>query len=746
MKQLFSRLAIAWGFGSVTRAASLATLAAVVAVLPAYSAQLVRWRFDPETRQLEIVTPGGTQPNYFILAQPPRIVVDLPETTVGPVIAEQTYSGVVRQIRVNQFQPTLTRVVIELEPDAEFTASQVQLQSLDGNGRWIIRPLLEGDAPIPDSQTAAGGWRDDLADAAAQEEASQASEQPDRDENEEVGDRRADESVDVLEPTDEPAAEPVDEPIAGPADELAPALEEADETDEPTEALSPASPNEVPPLEPGALEIAVDLDVLQDNVTDAGSDELPSPIAGEVGAAAVSEPERESAALSVTPSGAPSEADSDADTDSTDTATALEAADPEAVIPEAADPEVADPEATESAIATTSEPAASEPAASEPTASEPTETASPAAAPAPAAAAGIQPAAPLDPANLNRPAPGAQQIAGDSEEPSLALSDRPAEDLASSAREGGPDAATSLGDAEATASAEPAEPSPGAAEDDISDTEPASPEATSAETSSTEAANTEAASTEAASTELRQEAAILGSLIEAARPNVTPSSDLPAPVSVTQASPTEAEAEITVPEAAVPEAAIPEAAIALQPTELSIDAVEVEAATELLIDPVAAEAEPPAEAAEAPEASPAALSDPTLSDPALSDPALSERVALRIDASESILIPAGTILRLRYPRSFALALSTGESRQEILLTTQVVQDQQGNVLLPAGAQVIGRFESGDGEGRFVAQALVSADGNRPLTGVSELTLDRRRLQVEPNQTVELQIGDDLLKE
>ncbi|MGF1535762.1 MAG: AMIN domain-containing protein [Elainellaceae cyanobacterium] len=491
MKQPFPRLAIAWSFGSMIRAAGLTALVAAVAQ-PAYSAQLVRWRFDPQTQQLELVTPGGTQPNYFILAQPPRIVIDLPETTVGPVLAEQRYSGAVRQIRVSQFQPSLTRVVIELQPDAEFSSQQVQVRSLDAqNGSWVIRPLLAGDVP---SQIAANDAERSLAGVAIAQDTASAEDDGN------LG--RDDLDRDDLDRDRPPEPKP-DEQVG-----VAP-----DRADGPTD-----NSDSVPPLEPGALEIAVDLDVLEE-AAPVSESEIPQGVSIEEGVTLIVRPaDAEEPADSEAPVAPPQPVPVESDVAAVDSEVAIA---PRTAADSADDPAVEPADSVESI--------------------EPRE--------------GAQPNQEVEPVEVSEPAEGVESV-------------------------------------------------------------------------------------------------------EAA-----------------------------------------------QPSE-DVEPVEV-------VEP--AEGAAPVE------------------------------IALRVITPEAVLLPAGTVLKLRYPRITALALSTGESQQEVLLTTQIVQDQQGNIILPAGAQVIGRFEAKDGEGRFVAQALVSLDGNRPLVGVSALPLDQQRLQVEPDQVIDLQVSDDLLK-
>ncbi|PIG94564.1 AMIN domain-containing protein [Gloeocapsopsis sp. IPPAS B-1203] len=115
------------------------------------SATLSNWRFDPATNQLEITLEAQTTPNYFLLEQPLRIVVDLPNTQLGKVTTQQDYSGAVRQVRVSQFDKNVTRIVLELAPDTVLNTGQmVQLQrtiqSAKGD-RWVLRPQIARQTP-----------------------------------------------------------------------------------------------------------------------------------------------------------------------------------------------------------------------------------------------------------------------------------------------------------------------------------------------------------------------------------------------------------------------------------------------------------------------------------------------------------------------------------------------------------------------------------------------------------------------
>lgn len=140
--------------------AALATTGAIALQLilcaSSFAATLSQWEFNAVENRLEITVQQGTTPRYFLLENPLRLVIDLPDTEVGSAIAEQSYSGVVQQIRVAQFEPGLTRIVMELSPNIVLSPEQAQLQLLESaNGvtRWGIRPLLQGASPAVSSVT-----------------------------------------------------------------------------------------------------------------------------------------------------------------------------------------------------------------------------------------------------------------------------------------------------------------------------------------------------------------------------------------------------------------------------------------------------------------------------------------------------------------------------------------------------------------------------------------------------------------
>ena len=112
-----------------------------------FAEQLVRlenWRFNPEAQQLEVMLSGSSQPRYFYLAQPPRIVVDLPDTKLGYVPTQQNFYGTIQTIRVSQFDENVTRIVMDLAPGVFFDASQMRLQPISRRNSvgWVFSPLV----------------------------------------------------------------------------------------------------------------------------------------------------------------------------------------------------------------------------------------------------------------------------------------------------------------------------------------------------------------------------------------------------------------------------------------------------------------------------------------------------------------------------------------------------------------------------------------------------------------------------
>ncbi len=113
------------------------------------AARLDNWRFYPETVQLEINLSASTTPKYFYLSEPPRLVVDLPNTKLGDVPTIQNYLGAIERIRVSQLNDTVTRIVLDLTAGSFVDSNQVQLQlaSRQNPTRWVLSPMITSYTP-----------------------------------------------------------------------------------------------------------------------------------------------------------------------------------------------------------------------------------------------------------------------------------------------------------------------------------------------------------------------------------------------------------------------------------------------------------------------------------------------------------------------------------------------------------------------------------------------------------------------
>jgi hypothetical protein len=114
-------------------------------------AKLNEWHFNPKALLLEVNLSAGTTPTYFYLAQPPRLVVDIPNTKLGYVPTQKNYSGAIQRIRVSQLKTDVTRMVLDLAPGTVLDPKQVQLQpvSKKNHTRWILRPIIAKKSTNP---------------------------------------------------------------------------------------------------------------------------------------------------------------------------------------------------------------------------------------------------------------------------------------------------------------------------------------------------------------------------------------------------------------------------------------------------------------------------------------------------------------------------------------------------------------------------------------------------------------------
>ena len=107
-------------------------------------AQLDNWQFNPKTQQLKINLSATVKPQYFYLPEPPRLVLDLPNTKLGKVATQRDYSGAIQKIRISQMNENVTRIVLDLAPGTQLQSNQIELLPLSPQKptRWVFSPHI----------------------------------------------------------------------------------------------------------------------------------------------------------------------------------------------------------------------------------------------------------------------------------------------------------------------------------------------------------------------------------------------------------------------------------------------------------------------------------------------------------------------------------------------------------------------------------------------------------------------------
>lgn len=821
-----------WGAsGAIAVAMAIAPLAS--AVLAQSPAQLTTWRFDPVTQRLEINLNGGTTPRYFLLAQPARIVLDLPNTRVGNVPEQQTYAGAVRQIRVGQFQPGLTRIVIELSPNAVLGVGQVELQNVadTGSDRWVLRPIL---ADQPESVPPVAS-RPTPAPPAASSEAPEAPEAPraNAPNTPELPQLEADLSV-PLDAISEPAElDPVAQPDfpsesvpslllppnrpSDDPDEAVEAIEEATEVIGPTAAsdmvrgdrpdleadtaqpnAAPSNALRLPRLEPTP--------VLSDSEGDRPNPDLAAFPAESSEAPSISSP-------SGLPEPIPLEFESSADgvveadeNDSLPESSPLdELISSEAnVIPEAnAQPDTeldgADSEPDLSARELPPLEAGATEIQIDPT---------PIIRSAPPANSGAiaSPAEPESSGHDSGHDAGTMTSVSPSEMPSAVETLPPLDAMTDAATTNGAtdESAASGSDAIADGSQLP-DPLPfdvGVAHSDESDILPFAG-TLSRDPSTTQSAaqpSTELGqSTDDAISQFESDAStrLQNPEPESAQdldqpqlflPNDALADTLVDPVQGEAAEESESSDDFTANDLAAGDLALnanQPVRTAVTPLELSSERQstsspllpirgqdeseaidprpsnqplhlpptepEEDAPVSVVVPPVTQTSEPIPETSEGVPPSPDARpSDRPAETQRPVRPEGSAPTDIIVAASPNVLIPSGTVLQLRFPRTTPQFISTDPPHQDVFVMEHAIRDQTGTVIAPAGSEVIGRFEKTTNGIRFVTQAIRLGNRNLPFSAASERISPLQNAPVaialRPNQIIEVRVVEPLIRQ
>lgn len=105
---------------------------------PAEAGRLQFWQFDRNANRLTFTTDDSVQPTAQLIANPTRLIIDLPGTTLGTSsTARQSVGGLIREVRAGQFNSTTTRIVVEIAPGYTVDPNQVQIRGLSPS-QWTV--------------------------------------------------------------------------------------------------------------------------------------------------------------------------------------------------------------------------------------------------------------------------------------------------------------------------------------------------------------------------------------------------------------------------------------------------------------------------------------------------------------------------------------------------------------------------------------------------------------------------------
>lgn len=119
-------------------------------VSPAEAARLLDWSFESNQNQLTFNTDEGVQPTAQLINNPARLVIDLPGVSRGNITRNQFVGGLIREVRVGQFNSQTTRIVVEMAAGYAIDPQLVSFQ-LTGDKQWRVQiPTPQTiDRPLP---------------------------------------------------------------------------------------------------------------------------------------------------------------------------------------------------------------------------------------------------------------------------------------------------------------------------------------------------------------------------------------------------------------------------------------------------------------------------------------------------------------------------------------------------------------------------------------------------------------------
>jgi N-acetylmuramoyl-L-alanine amidase len=110
----------------------------VMGSLPATAAEILSWQFNATENRIDFSTNSAVNPEAQMLANPSRLIIDLPETRLNQPTSSQVLSNGIKSLRVGQFDIDRTRMVLELDPEYSIDPQQILIQA-STTKQWSIQ-------------------------------------------------------------------------------------------------------------------------------------------------------------------------------------------------------------------------------------------------------------------------------------------------------------------------------------------------------------------------------------------------------------------------------------------------------------------------------------------------------------------------------------------------------------------------------------------------------------------------------
>ena len=110
----------------------------VMVSLPATAAEILSWQFNATENRIDFSTSAAVKPEAQMLANPSRLILDLPETRLNQPTSSQLLSNGIKSLRVGQFDVDRTRMVLELDPQYSIDPQQILIQASTSK-QWSVQ-------------------------------------------------------------------------------------------------------------------------------------------------------------------------------------------------------------------------------------------------------------------------------------------------------------------------------------------------------------------------------------------------------------------------------------------------------------------------------------------------------------------------------------------------------------------------------------------------------------------------------